>query len=69
MEKLCPKCATGTCVYRNGIMCRAYVCMRDENKSPFDFDALFQNHAAPHPNQGFAGIQDLFGAAGMNFFK
>lgn len=26
MDQLCPKCATGTCPYRDGIFCRAKVC-------------------------------------------
>ena len=30
MEQLCPKCATGTCPWRDGIMCRNYVCVRDD---------------------------------------
>ena len=30
MEQLCPKCATGTCPWRDGIMCRNYVCARDD---------------------------------------
>ena len=106
MEQLCPKCATGTCQYRNGIMCRAHVCARDE-KAPFDFDSLFSARAAlqnkpaqkvqlcpkcatgtcpfrngiycrsticardDHHNNdsNFSAIKDLFGDAGMGFFK
>jgi len=30
MDQLCPKCATGTCPWRDGIMCRNYVCARDD---------------------------------------
>ena len=30
MEQICPKCATGTCPWRDGIMCRYYVCARDD---------------------------------------
>ena len=30
MEQFCPKCATGTCPWRDGIMCRNYVCARDD---------------------------------------
>ena len=37
MERPCSKCATGICIYRTGIMCRAYVCMRDENNSSSEF--------------------------------
>ena len=30
MEQICHKCATGTCPWRDGIMCRNYVCARDD---------------------------------------
>ena len=30
MEQICPKCATGTSPWRDGIMCRNYVCARDD---------------------------------------
>jgi len=36
MEQLCPKCATGECPWRNGIMCRNYVCARDDAGSRED---------------------------------
>ena len=29
-NQLCPKCATGVCAYRDGIMCRGVVCQRDD---------------------------------------
>ena len=29
-DQLCPKCATGVCAYRDGIMCRGVVCQRDD---------------------------------------
>lgn len=32
-DQLCPKCATGTCVYRDGIMCRGVVCQRDDESA------------------------------------
>lgn len=25
---ICPKCATGTCEYRDGIKCRAWICAK-----------------------------------------
>ena len=30
MDQICPKCATGSCPWRDGIMCRNYVCARDD---------------------------------------
>ena len=30
MDQICPKCATGVCPWRDGIMCRNYVCERDD---------------------------------------
>ncbi len=30
MDQICPKCATGICPWRDGIMCRNYVCERDD---------------------------------------
>lgn len=30
IDQLCPKCATGVCTYRDGIMCRGVVCQRDD---------------------------------------
>lgn len=32
-SQLCIKCATGECQYRDGIMCRAIPCARDDPKA------------------------------------
>ena len=43
MEQICPKCATGTCPWRDGIMCRNYVCARDDVKDlPPGFAEIFR---------------------------
>jgi hypothetical protein len=51
MDQICPKCATGICPWRDGIMCRNYVCERDDaNKGmedllkglPPGFDEIFR---------------------------
>ena len=42
MEQLCPKCATGTCPYRDGIMCRAKVCALDHPEIMPGIDGLLQ---------------------------
>ncbi len=31
-DKLCVYCATGECQWRNGIMCSAWVCARDNQR-------------------------------------
>ena len=41
-SQLCPKCATGDCKYRDGIMCRATPCVRDDPRvSHQDFKVIF----------------------------
>ena len=54
MEQLCPKCATGTCPWRDGVMCRNYVCARD--------NAGGREDILKGLPPGFAEIFDGFGA-------
>ena len=54
MEQICPKCATGSCPFRDGIYCRSTICARDDH---------------PNNDSNFSAIKDLFGDAGMGFFK
>ena len=59
MEQLCPKCATGTCPWRDGIMCRNYVCARDDvGKSGEDLLKDLPNYVCARDDVGKSG-EDL----------
>ena len=66
-DKICPVCGTGSCKFRDGIMCRSWVCSEGIYKGTSWHKGVDKMNTAYHQSEGakdFSGFQDV-----MDFFN
>ena len=63
-NKICPVCGTGNCQYRDGIMCRSWVCASGVYKGTSGNKGIDKLNEAYHQSDTAAGVK-----AGINGYN
>ena len=65
-NQICPVCGTGACEFRDGIMCRSWVCSKGIHKGTSGNKGVDKVNAAYHQSDTTAGINSGDGEFGFN---
>lgn len=63
-NRICPVCGTGSCKFRDGIMCRSWVCSEGIYKGTSGNKGVDKLNTAYHQSDSAAGVN-----AGMDGFQ